>query len=125
LPETILEEYIDHIFVIKKAGEFANDVGKGELFIIRKGDGGMSGKAVLTFPGETEAIAFDVITSPKESDEWELTFEQPDRFVDFQGRINKWKGGLLTVEFERSGGRWIGNLIYSGVDVGRFSLDEY
>lgn len=124
LPRSVFERYVDTLFILKKSSEFANQNAKGELFIIRDDDEGPSyGKAVLTFPYERQPIAFDVKTSFKADGPWKLEFYQPPRWVKYDGRVNEWKGGRLEVDFSEHGGVWIGELLYSEVSVGKFTLD--
>lgn len=110
--------------MIKKAGEFAGKSASGELFVRISEQGSRKGKAVLTFPGETQPIAFDVRSDPALKNDWHLSFEQPDRFVRYERRVNVWRGGTLAVDFTRKNGRWSGELLYNGIDVGTFSLTK-
>jgi hypothetical protein len=96
------------------------------MFLIRQKDKGTNfGKGVLTFPGETQPIAFDVVGNPELGSSWEIHFEQPDRYVDYEGRINMWRGAGLDVKFEGAHtGGWSGEVKYKGVYVGKFTLNR-
>ncbi len=126
IPQAKLDEYLDALFILKKAGEFANRTGEGDLYINRKGNGNGPGhgKAILVFPHEVQPIAFDVSTDLWNKSTWGLKFRQPDRYVKYEGRINTWRGGNLEVKFEKSNSKWIGVLEFDGVDVGTFSLEK-
>jgi hypothetical protein len=117
---------LDSLFVIKKAGVFAGRRADGELFLIGQNRENTNyGTAVLTFPNETQAIAFNVTSEPELGGSWHLSFSQPDRYVEYEGRINKWPGGDLDVDFTRKQeGAWSGELHFGGVFVGRFSLNR-
>ena len=122
-------DFLNKLFVLKKAGDFADRTAKGELYVKRSVDGLNRGKAVLTFPDETQPIAFDVNTNPQTSATWHLKFMQPARFVEYQGRMNRWDGGDLNVGFKKSGNDlWEGNLMFGEgdgiVDVGKFVLSK-
>lgn len=123
IPAELFETYVDKIFVMKKAADFSGRTAKGELFIIRNDEGPSYGKAVLTFPGERQPTAFNVKTDPRADGPWRLRFEQPIRWVDYEGRLNKWKPAELTVNFSESDGVWTGNLNYGKIEVGEFMLD--
>jgi hypothetical protein len=121
-----LRRFIDLLFVIKKASEFAGNSADGEMFLIRqRREGTNYGTAVLTFPNETQPIAFTVTSEPELGASWHLRFRQPDRFVEYEGRINKWRGGDLDVDFTRKqGGDWIGEIHFDGAYVGKFLLSR-
>jgi hypothetical protein len=120
-----LERLLDSLFVIKKADEFAGKTAEGEMFLIRDAERKSTnfGKAVLTFPGETQPIAFGVTGQPEIGSSWHLSFSQPDRYVQYEGRINRWRGGNLDIDFNgKEGLSWSGDLNFNGVKVGHFTL---
>jgi hypothetical protein len=93
LAKTELRSFLDNLFVIKKASEFAGNSANGEMFLIRENkDAQNFGTAVLTFPTEPQPIAFTVTSEPELNKLWHLRFGQPDRYVEYEGRINKWRG---------------------------------
>jgi hypothetical protein len=125
IAESDLNKFLDILFVIKKAAEFAGQTtAEGDLFIIREREKGSNrGKAVLTFPTETEPIAFAVTSGPERGGKWHIRFGQPKRYVEYEGRINVWPGADLEVDFEiERRGEWSGPLHYNGVYVGKFSV---
>jgi hypothetical protein len=120
-----LTHFLDWLFVIKKAGEFAGNSANGDMFLIREHKGAKDyGIAVLTFPEETQPIAFRVTSDAELDRRWHLRFQQPGRFVEYEGRRNKWKGADLEVDFThlKDGEEWEGDLRSEGVYVGKFSL---
>ena len=126
LTKAELRNFIDSLFVIKKADQFAGNSADGDMFLIRQNRESQNfGTAVLTFPNEVQPIAFNVTSEPELESSWRLRFRQPDRYVEFEGRINKWRGGDLEVDFTRKQGEdWSGELHFDGTYVGRFSLSR-
>jgi hypothetical protein len=123
LSKTELRSFLDNLFVIKKASEFAGNSATGEMFLIRENKNAQNfGTAVLTFPNEPQPIAFTVTSEPELNKLWHLRFGQPNRYVEYEGRINKWRGGDLDVDFTQRGEDWSGELHFNGVYVGKFSL---
>jgi hypothetical protein len=121
------KNFLDQLFVIKKAGEFAGNSADGQMFLIRAHKGTKDyGIAVLTFPDETQPVAFQVTSDPELDRHWHVRFRQPERFVEYEGLRNKWKGGDLEVDFThlKDGEEWEGELRFEGVYVGKFSLNR-
>jgi hypothetical protein len=124
IPRIKLRSFLDNLFVIKKTGEFAGRRAGGEMFLIRESERGAPsfGTAVLTFPGETQPIAFQV-RSTEEGGLWQVSFDQPDRFVDYEGRVNTWRGGSFQVNFTRDRtGQWKGQFRFEENDLGMVYL---
>jgi hypothetical protein len=122
------KDFLDLLFVIKKAGEFAGNSAYGDMFLIRENMPGKNqGVAVLTFPTEAQLIAFKVTSDPELDHRWHLSFQQPERFVEYEGRRNKWKGGDLELDFthpKHGEEVWEGELHFEGIYVGKFSLSR-
>jgi hypothetical protein len=122
-----LDDFLDSLFAIKKAGIFAGRRADGEMFLIKgSSESANFGTAVLEFPNEPSLVAFRVTSEPQKGNLWHLSFGQPDRYVEYEGRINKWPGGDLDVDFSQSEGRgsWSGDLSYLGTYVGKFTLNK-
>jgi len=121
-----LEKLLDSMFVIKKAADFAGKTAEGEMFFIKEVQKSTNfGKAVLTFPGETQPIAFGVTGQPEAGSSWRVYFHQPDRYVFYEGRVNTWRGANMEIDFKvQTGSTWSGELHVNSVRIGQFALTK-
>jgi hypothetical protein len=113
----ILENYLDVIFVIRKSQDFSGrHAANGHLFLIRENSEGQNdGKAVLEFPDETQPIAFDLTGEQQVDGVWKVSFVQPERYVYYQGRLNRWVASEFEVQFSRLNDQWSGPVKFGPV----------